>query len=110
MTTRTIATITAEDIDQHREALCEWAKANGIEPENVAASPGLTVERVGRRTVIVYHEFQRDARGWLQLDPDTPDKAWTVKRSTPLRVPLPDLGLEDDSHTESRSPRGEPPS
>ncbi|MCD2461964.1 hypothetical protein MBT42_00125 [Streptomyces sp. MBT42] len=78
--TRVITSITAEDIEQHREVLCAWARANGLEPNDVAAGPGLTVERVGRRTVIVYSEFQRGADGKRLVDLDKAE-AVTVRRS-----------------------------
>lgn len=68
MTTRIITTITAEDIDEHREVLCAWARANGIEPEDVAAGPGMSVERTGRRTVIVYHQIHRGGDGLVLRD------------------------------------------
>ncbi|MFE4311509.1 hypothetical protein ACFRR6_36250, partial [Streptomyces sp. NPDC056891] len=45
-----------------------------------AAGPGLTVERVGRRTVIVFSEFQRDADGKRLVDLDKAE-AVTVRRS-----------------------------
>ncbi|KUN34820.1 hypothetical protein AQJ30_27515 [Streptomyces longwoodensis] len=89
MTTRVLATITQADIERHREALCEWARANGIEPRDIAAAPGLTVEQVGERTVIVYWEFQRSAG------------ALWVRRAARLRVPLPALGDHSKDHPES---------
>lgn len=82
MTTRIIETITAKDIDEHREVLCQWARANGIDPEDVAAGPGMTVERTGRRTVIVYHQIQRGGDG-LALRDDSGGRL-EVRTAVPL--------------------------
>ncbi|MGW1930456.1 hypothetical protein [Streptomyces sp. NPDC001919] len=78
--TRVITSITAKDIDRHREVLRAWAEANGLVPTDVAAGPGLTVERVGRRTVIVFHQYQRGADGKVLVDWDKNEPV-TVKRS-----------------------------
>ncbi|MBP2583020.1 hypothetical protein J3A78_003498 [Streptomyces sp. PvR006] len=80
MSTRVIETITAEDIARHRAALCAWAEANGLVPKDVADRPGITVERVGRRTVIVFHEYQRGADGKVLVDLDRGEGV-TVRRS-----------------------------
>lgn len=94
MSTRVLATITAQAIDRHREALCAWATANGIDPKGIAASPGLTIERSGRRGVsILYRELQRTTDGRSLPDPDRPDEAWTVRKATPMTRPLSDFGL-----------------
>ncbi|TXS35729.1 hypothetical protein [Streptomyces sp. OR43] len=87
-TRRVLATITADDVAEQRAALCAWAKDNGLAPEDVAASPGLTVEKRGRRTVIVYAEFQRDDQGRIMTDPADPSSAWTIPRTAPLVGPL----------------------
>ncbi|MET7648360.1 hypothetical protein ABZS83_33010 [Streptomyces sp. NPDC005426] len=89
---RVLTTITAADIEEHREALCQWAEANKLDPKDVAAGPGLTVERTGRRTSIVYQEIQRGADGRALVDPSTPDEVWTVRKATPLISPLDDHG------------------
>ncbi|MEU3255849.1 hypothetical protein [Streptomyces sp. NPDC006997] len=101
--TRVLATITAKDIEQHRETLVQWATANGIEPHDVAATPGMTIEQTGQRTVIVYRQFQRAADGKLQMDPGRSDQVWTIKRSTPLRVPLPDLDRDGQDQPDGYS-------
>lgn len=101
MTTRVLATITAEDMARHRAALCDWARANGIEPQDVAAKPGLTIEQTGQRKVIVYWQFQRASDGNVLGDPDHPGEALTVRRAARLRVPLP--ALEDQSGNYSES-------
>ncbi len=90
MSTRIIATITAEDIDKHREVLCAWAQANGIKPDNVAARPGMSVERTGRRTVIVYHQIQRGGDG-LVLRDDNGDRL-EIKTAVPLVATLDEHG------------------
>ncbi|MFJ2259485.1 hypothetical protein ACIOKD_14285 [Streptomyces sp. NPDC087844] len=83
MTTRTITTITAEDIDTHREVLCAWATANGIEPEDVVARTGMTIQRTGRRTVIVYHQFQRSQDGKILFDDDA-QAGLMIRMAVPL--------------------------
>jgi hypothetical protein len=85
---RVLTTISATDMDEQRAALCAWAKDNGLVPEDVAASPGMTVERHGRRTVIVYAEFQRDDQGRIMTDPADPREAWVISRTSPLVTPL----------------------
>lgn len=90
-----LAAISAEDIARHRNVLCQWAEANGINPVNIAASPGLTVERTGRRTHIVYREIQRDAEGHAHLDPANPHEMLTIRKATPLISPLEDHGYQD---------------
>ncbi|MFF3060875.1 hypothetical protein [Streptomyces sp. NPDC057909] len=97
--TRVLTTISEHDIREHRELLCTWATDNGLAPENVAAAPGLTIERTGRRTVIAYAEYQRDDQGRIMVDPADPSSAWTIPRTTPLVRPLADYeglaGLTD---------------
>lgn len=100
MSSRVLATITEEDIHRHREVLISWAEANGLDPHAIAQRPGLTIERTGNHTVIVYQEFQRDDQGRKMIDPDTPDQAWMITRAARLRVPLPDLDQPTTSDSE----------
>lgn len=86
-------TITTEDIERHREQLCQWAAANGIEPNDVAAGPGVTVERAGKRVVIVWQQIQRDQYGRYLAGGEVFDQVWTVRKATPLISPLQDHGL-----------------
>ncbi|MFF1281062.1 hypothetical protein [Streptomyces sp. NPDC058299] len=109
MSSRVLATISAEDIERHREALITWAEANGLDPRNVAQRPGLTIERTGTRTVICYREIQRNDQGLALMDPDTPDQAWTIKRAAPLRLPLPDLEQANPVTPSDHTPGGGPP-
>ncbi|WP_327337388.1 hypothetical protein OG384_14910 [Streptomyces sp. NBC_01324] len=88
MTSTVITTITAADIEQHREQLCQWAEANGLDPQAVAAAPGVTIERSGKRLVIVWRQFQLDDQGRRMVDPADPTVAWTVRKATPLTSPL----------------------
>lgn len=82
MTSTVLMTITADDIEQHRDALCRWAKANGLDPNNIASAPGLTIERSGKGRSIVWHEFQRDDQGRIMPDPADPTVVWTVRKAT----------------------------
>ncbi|MDX3087179.1 hypothetical protein PV620_30205 [Streptomyces sp. ME02-6978a] len=76
-----LASINAQAMETYREALCQWARANGLEPTNIAAAPGVTVEQVGKRTVIVYWEFQRGDDGRILADPSASTQALMVRRS-----------------------------
>lgn len=98
MTRRVLVTITEQDMEQRRAELCRWYELNGLVPANVAATQ-VTVERVGNRQVIVYDEIQRSQDGRALVHPDDPERVWTVRRSSPLRVSLIDSGV--DHHSES---------
>lgn len=93
MTSTVITTITAADIERHREQLCQWAKANGLDPKDIASGPGLTIERTGKRLVIVWRQFQDDDQGRRMADPADPQQAWTVRKASGLTSPLADHGL-----------------
>lgn len=87
MTSRVLTTITAEDIQVHRAALCAWAEANRLDLDRVAEDT-ITVEAVGGRTVICYREIQCDLAGRPLVDPSQPAGALTVRRSVDQRVSL----------------------
>ncbi|NUP16483.1 MAG: hypothetical protein HOZ81_10335 [Streptomyces sp.] len=93
MTSAVIATITAAGMERHRERLCQWAEANGLDPKDIASAPGVAIERSGRRIVIVWRQFQRDDQGRIMIDPADPTDAWTVRRASRLTSPLDDHGL-----------------
>jgi len=76
-----LASISAQDMETYREVLCQWARANGLEPSDIAAAPGVTVEQVGKRTVIVYWQYQRDGDGRILVDPSDNAQALMVRRS-----------------------------
>ncbi|MET9702306.1 hypothetical protein [Streptomyces griseus] len=105
MTSTTITTITAGDIAEHREQLCQWAEANGLNPTDIASAPGVTIERTGKRTVIVWRQFQRDDQGRIMADPADPTTAWTVRKASRLTSPLAAHGLgETPFGTEDHHP------
>lgn len=95
MISRVLMSITADDIEQHREQLCQWAQANGLDPKDVAANPGLTIEQSGKRTVIVWRQFQRDDQGRIMPDPADPTIAWTVRKATRMTSPPAEHGYPE---------------
>lgn len=84
----TIHVITEADVRQHRPVLCEWAEANGLDPNRVDRS-GLTIEQHGDHKVIAYSEIQVDARGRKILGPGT-GRALRLHRTATLRQALPE--------------------
>ncbi|MET8765850.1 hypothetical protein [Streptomyces sp. NPDC004658] len=100
MSSRVLKTINAQDMERHREALIAWAQANGLDPRNVAQTPGLTIERAGHRTVICYEEIQRDDQDRPMVDPADPPQVWTIKRAAALRVSLPELDRSTSGDSE----------
>lgn len=76
------------------EATCDWVRANGLDPKEVAACVGeviLTVEEVNGERIIRYQRFVRSATGGIQVDPRaTVDRVWTEEVTVPLVVPMPE--------------------
>ncbi|MEU7597291.1 hypothetical protein AB0B79_30305 [Streptomyces sp. NPDC039022] len=86
-----LALYRTEDLHEHREALCEWPMANGLEPRGVALR-WISVEEDGERRFIRYGGFRHGLDGRRIVDPDAPDRAWTEERTAPLRTDLPKIG------------------
>ncbi|MGW3330278.1 hypothetical protein ACWDF9_06985 [Streptomyces rubiginosohelvolus] len=95
MTSTVLMTITAGDIEQHREQLCQWAQANGLDPKDIASAPGVTIERTGKRTDIIWRQFQRDDQGRIMPDPADPTIVWTVRKATRMTSPPAEHGYRD---------------
>lgn len=87
--TSVLALYRSDDLAEHREALCEWIKANGIQPASVAMR-WLSVEEQDCQRVIRYQAFKRTPTGEVLMDPDEPHEAWTEERTAPLLVDPPD--------------------
>ncbi|MFF2954321.1 hypothetical protein ACFVVU_23625 [Kitasatospora sp. NPDC057965] len=94
MTSRVLTTITPKQVDEHRELLCRWLKANSIDPKAVSSDLPLTIEQTGDRIVICYHEFQLSQDGHKLIDPDNRTQAWTVRRAVDQLVPLPGVFVD----------------
>jgi hypothetical protein len=89
-------TISAAQIGQHREVLCRWVEANGIDPKTVAIEP-LTVETDGKQAVIRYQEIQRSPEGRPLIDPECSDKAWCIERTAPQLADLEGFGYPQEA-------------
>jgi hypothetical protein len=66
------------------EALCDWARANGIEPGEVSADDDITIEDGPDGWVIRYRAFVRSSSGSKQVDPIRSEEALTEARIVPL--------------------------
>lgn len=86
-----LALYRADDLYEHREALCEWLKANDVDPHTVAMR-WISVEGDGGQRSIRYRTFRTTATGSRLMDPDDPAQAWTEERVAPLRTDLPKIG------------------
>ncbi|KFK91501.1 hypothetical protein IX27_00260 [Streptomyces sp. JS01] len=95
MTSTVLMTITEDDVHKHREALCRWVEANGLNPKDIASAPGVTIERTGKRTDIVWRQFQRDDQGRIMSDPADPTTAWTVRKATRMTSPPAEHGYPE---------------
>jgi hypothetical protein len=78
------------EIDQHREALCQWLRDNGINPDNVA-DQWISIELVDGQQVIRYREYKTTANGQRLIDPDDDRQGWTELRTAPMAVDLDNL-------------------
>ncbi|WP_263165417.1 hypothetical protein [Streptomyces sp. SCSIO ZS0520] len=79
----------------HRDALCTWAVANGLDPRQIAQQP-ITIRPHGNHTVIEYRAFVLDKQGRHQLDPQHQHQALTTTRTTRLTRALAEFGLDPD--------------
>ncbi|MDX3747464.1 hypothetical protein [Streptomyces sp. AK08-02] len=87
-----------EALAEQREALAAWLKANGIDPDAVAAD-WLSIERAADQRLIRYEAFRLTKDGRRLRDPRDGDRAWTVERVAPLVVDL-DLPAAIGRYTE----------
>ncbi|MGA5635067.1 hypothetical protein [Streptomyces lydicamycinicus] len=87
--TTVLALYRSTDIAEHREALCEWIKVNGIDPK-VVSDRWISVEEQGGRRVIRYRALKHTPDGRRLVDPDDPDQAWAEERTAPLLTGLPE--------------------
>ena len=67
-------------IDLHREHLCVWLTANGIDPKDVPIYAWVRVQR----NQIVCPVYQRNAEGKLFVDPENPDRTARTIITVPL--------------------------
>ncbi|MFG2826100.1 hypothetical protein ACGFWI_01235 [Streptomyces sp. NPDC048434] len=86
--TTVLALYRHDDLTEHREALCPWLKANGIDPDTVAMD-WISVEEDAGQRVIRYRTFKVTPDGRRLDDPDDARQGWRVERTTPLQTGLP---------------------
>ena len=72
---------------EHVEALSDWVRDHGVEPEDVPAESGITVERVDGTEVIRHRLFVRDGGRLILDDVGVPR---TREQTVPLWTPQPD--------------------
>ncbi|MFF7576866.1 hypothetical protein ACFZBE_18050 [Streptomyces sp. NPDC008061] len=77
--------IQGDELSEHREALCEWLKANDIDPMSVR-DRWISIELVAGSRVIRYRAFKVTTDGRRLVDPDDPTEVWSELMSRPLKV------------------------
>lgn len=86
LTRLTADDMTTMDGDRHAQVI-DWAKANGIDPYQVALRD-LTIEQTPAGTVVRYQQMRQAPTGGVLVDPVT-DDVITDERTVPLHVPYP---------------------
>lgn len=77
-----IRVIEPRELAAHREELCDWLKANGLEPRDITSAKPIIIEQHDAGLYDVwYYAFVLTADGAKQVDPHEPDQAWTKLRS-----------------------------
>lgn len=71
------------NVTGQRVELCEWLRANGIDPVTVPIGAEITIEPVDGAQLIRHTAYLRDAAGHLYLDETTDDVA-QEQRAVPL--------------------------
>lgn len=90
----------ADDIAANREALCDWLRANYIDPVT-AADRWISVEETDSgATVIRYQRYKINTSGRRLLDPDDDARPWVEELTILQVVALPALGAgaQADGH------------
>lgn len=72
------------------DALCEWARANGLTPDDVSADDNITVEDTSDGRIIRCRVFVHTDSGAKQVDPIRSGEALMEERAVPLVVEPPD--------------------
>jgi hypothetical protein len=75
------------EIEQHREALCDWLHANNVDPKHVV-DHWLSIERDDDQTVIRYQQYKTTEDGSRLVDPDHDGQARSEERTVLLAVEL----------------------
>lgn len=79
--------ITRAEIERHREALCEWLSANGVDPDQVV-DRWLSIELADDERLIRFRVYRVTAGGRRLMDPDDQSRAWAEERTVPLVIEL----------------------
>lgn len=61
--------------DAYREAVCEWFREQGVDPDDVALTPIVLDDQTG---VVTIEIFRRDESGRKHLDPAVLDRVATT--------------------------------
>lgn len=72
------------------DALCDWARTNGLNPYAVSTDHPITVEDTQDGRVIRCRVFVLADSGAKQVDPIRSGESWTEERTVPLTVEPPD--------------------
>lgn len=90
----------ADDIAANREVLCEWLKANSIDPVT-AADRWISVEEADSGALVIrYQRYKLNSTGRRLLDPNDDARPWVEELTTLQVVALPALpaGALADGH------------
>jgi hypothetical protein len=88
------------DIAAHRTAVCDWAKANGLDPQ-LLSDDWISIEEADSGAVMIrYKRFKVDPQGRRVIDPDDRSRPWTEELTIFQVVALPALaaGAQADGH------------
>jgi hypothetical protein len=70
--------------------LCDWARANGMNPNEVSADDDVTIEDSPDGRIIRYRAYVLSSSGSKQADPIRSGEPLTEERAVPLVVAPPD--------------------
>ncbi|MFJ7990334.1 hypothetical protein [Streptomyces sp. NPDC096351] len=93
---RFVTTVVSGDEDlseEQRRRVCDWLKANGIDPNDVCGREPLTIEGSiydgkKRHQVICFSEFHRNESGHRYADPRDRTTAMVIQRAVRQTVEL----------------------
>lgn len=100
-TRTTITTVVAdgqEVTEEQRARLCDWLRANSIDPDRVPQRAPLTIEQTGdKQPIIRFRSYYLNEAGVKEQGPDG-GGALQVERTRPLSVELPPEPSDDGGH------------
>lgn len=93
MTNRLISNATLWNLHRAQgriEAICEWARANGLDPNEISADDDVTIEDTPDGRVIRCRVYVLSSSGSKQVAPMRSGEPLTEERTTPLVVEPPE--------------------